>query len=106
MRLYNDRLGAIHIAVPPLDEQKEILTALTKNLTTLNTAIDRTEREIKLLQEYRTRLIADVVTGQLDVREAAQHLPAEAEILPAPAEDDGTNDEEIDDLLTAEAADA
>ena len=33
------------------------------------------EREIDLLREYRTRLIADVVTGKLDVREAAARLP-------------------------------
>ena len=31
----------------------------------------------RLLTEYRTRLIADVVTGKLDVREAAAHLPYE-----------------------------
>jgi type I restriction enzyme S subunit len=36
-------------------------------------------REIRLLREYRTRLIADVVTGKLDVREAAARLPEEAE---------------------------
>ena len=39
-------------------------------------------RQIELLQEYRTRLIADVVTGKLDVREAAAHLP------------DGTDDQD------------
>ena len=37
------------------------------------------EREIDLLREYRTRLIADVVTGKLDVREAAARLPDEVE---------------------------
>ena len=31
--------------------------------------------QVELLQEYRTRLIADVVTGKLDVREAAAQLP-------------------------------
>ena len=42
----------------------------------LNSAIARTEREIALMQEYRTRLTADVVTGKLDVRAAAANLPA------------------------------
>ncbi len=37
------------------------------------------QREISLLREYRTRLIADVVTGKLDVREAAARLPDEVE---------------------------
>jgi type I restriction enzyme S subunit len=32
----------------------------------------------QLLNEYRTRLIADVVTGKLDVREAGAQLPEEA----------------------------
>jgi type I restriction enzyme S subunit len=43
----------------------------------LDTALARLEREIELLREYRTRLVADVVTGKLDVRPAARQLPAE-----------------------------
>ena len=35
----------------------------------------RLEREIELLREYRTRLTADIVTGKLDVRTAAEALP-------------------------------
>ena len=41
--------------------------------------IDEARREIALLREYRTRLIADVVTGKVDVRAAAQGLPEEVE---------------------------
>jgi type I restriction enzyme S subunit len=37
------------------------------------------EHKISLIREYRTRLIADVVTGKLDVREAALLLPDETE---------------------------
>ena len=36
----------------------------------IDTAIDKTQRQIDLLREYRTRLIADVVMGQVDVRGA------------------------------------
>ena len=42
-------------------------------------ATEAAQREINLLREYRTRLIADVVTGKLDVREAASRLPDEVE---------------------------
>jgi type I restriction enzyme, S subunit len=42
-----------------------------------NTAIARTEREIALMQEYRTRLTADLVTSKLDVRAAAAPAPAD-----------------------------
>ena len=50
-------------------------TALTRN----GLATAQSEREIALLREYRTTLTAEVVTGKLDVREAAKHLPAIAE---------------------------
>ena len=55
-----------------------------------------TSDEIRLLREYRTRLIADVVTGKLDVREAAARLPEEVE-EPEPldeAEADGDAEED------------
>ena len=78
LRLYNDRFGAIHVALPPTDEQGAILVGLAAELSGVNTAISRLEREIDLLREYRTRLVADVVTGKLDVREAASRLPDEA----------------------------
>jgi type I restriction enzyme S subunit len=45
----------------------------------LEKTIETARREIALLREYRTRLIADVVTGKLDVREAAGRLPDEAD---------------------------
>ena len=44
----------------------------------IQVASGRIEREIELLREYRTRLVADVVTGKLDVRPAARQLTAEA----------------------------
>ena len=75
-RLYTDDFYDIRLPVPPLDEQKEIMSTMTVETAVLNTAIARTEREIALMQEYRTRLTADLVTGKLDVREAAAQLPA------------------------------
>ena len=86
LRLYNDRLGAIHVALPRRDEQSAILQGLADELSGLKTAISRLEREISLLREYRTRLVADVVTGKLDVRPAARHLLAEP-LEPEPALD-------------------
>ena len=51
--------------------------ALGEATADISTAVARARRQIELLQEYRTRLIADVVTGKLDVREAAARLPDE-----------------------------
>ncbi len=56
------------VALPSLDEQVIILRALTEQCQPLNDAIQRAKEEIKLIREYRDRLIADVVTGQVDVR--------------------------------------
>ena len=70
----------------------------------LNLTISRLEREIELLREYRTRLVADVVTGKLDVREAAAQLPVEAECASADTtedmDDDTDESEPTDEELT------
>lgn len=73
------RMKGIEIPLPTtLKVQAGIVKALNARMVGFNTAISRLEREIKLLREYRTRLIADVVTGRLDVREIAARLPVEA----------------------------
>ena len=54
----------------------------------IETRIHSIEQQIKLVGEYRTRLIADVVTGKLDVREAAAQLPDEIEEPASPSEPD------------------
>ena len=68
-------LFQIVVPVPPVDEQREVVRTIEVATHDLNDAISAARREIDLLREYRTRLIADVVTGKLDVREAADRLP-------------------------------
>jgi type I restriction enzyme S subunit len=63
--------------VPPLKEQQLIVDYIATETLPISKAISRVECEITLLREYRTRLIADVVTGKLDVREVAKGLPEE-----------------------------
>ena len=67
------------ITVPTFEEQVAIARYLDDATANTEAAIAHARREIELLREYRTRLIADVVTGKLDVREAAASLPDEAE---------------------------
>jgi type I restriction enzyme S subunit len=67
------------IPIPPREEQAAIVEHLDQRLADLEHDALRSEREIDLVQEYRTRLIADVVTGKLDVRDAAVWLPDEVE---------------------------
>ena len=78
-------VGRLPLHVPPIEEQQTICRLIQEDTRSLSTAISRLEREIELLREYRTRLVADVVTGKLDVREAAARLPDEA--APDTAED-------------------
>jgi len=93
------KLGVIVGILPSLLEQNAIVAFLANATSGITSAIDTAQREIALLREYRTRLIADVVTGKLDVREAAANLPDEVE-EPEPleeiveVEDEETNGED------------
>jgi type I restriction enzyme S subunit len=77
LRLYPEQFLRIKLVCPPVHEQRTILERITAETAASDQAIATAESEIDLLREYRTRLIADVVTGKLDVREAAALLPDE-----------------------------
>ena len=85
------------VALPPLDEQRTIIRSIANQTAPLESSIARLEREIELLREYRTRLVADVVTGKLDVRAVAAQLHEE----PTP----DTPEEDADLIIDSEAAD-
>ena len=71
-------------ALPPIDEQERLLSDIRRELASADRNINLVCCQISLLREYRTRLIADVVTGKIDVREAAAALP---EVDPLAADD-------------------
>lgn len=77
--LSNQNFYNVRSVFPPVGEQHAIVGFIAGATKTLDAAIRAARREIGLLNEYRTRLIADVVTGKLDVREAAAALPPEAD---------------------------
>ncbi|MGH3644335.1 MAG: hypothetical protein ACRDUX_35555 [Mycobacterium sp.] len=81
-------LRNLQLALPPIDEQRRVVAFADAETTLLVATIDRACREVELVREYRTRLIADAVTGRLDVREAAARLPAEPEEAEWLADDD------------------
>ena len=58
------------VLIPPRSEQDRIVAWIDTQWNQLTLAIEHAKREIELIYEYRTRLIADVVTGKLDVRGA------------------------------------
>jgi type I restriction enzyme S subunit len=57
------------LAIPKPNEQREIVEHINKETALLNTTISKIEKEITLTEEYRTALIAEAVTGKVDVRE-------------------------------------
>lgn len=63
-----DFVKGFEIALPPLDEQDQILDSLEVATAEQDVALQRISDEIALLREFRDRQIADVVTGQIDVR--------------------------------------
>ncbi|CAN5907228.1 restriction endonuclease subunit S [soil metagenome] len=85
---------ALTAIFPPKAEQDAIAEYLDRAVQSFDVPIAVAQREISLLREYRTRLIADVVTGKLDVCEAAAQLPAEAEDLEPLDEADALTDGE------------
>ena len=96
-RLYTDDFYDIRLPVPPFEEQGQIVSGILEATAGLNGNICRFERQIELLREYRTRLVADVVTGKLDVRMAAARLPGEAPLDRAEDDTDLGDEMEADD---------
>jgi type I restriction enzyme S subunit len=95
--LTGERLRGHRFPYPPVDEQTNIVSHLDSETDRMNIPIASIKHEISLLREYRTRLVSDVVTGKVDVREAAAGLPDEAGV------DDAEIDETADDDLPVES---
>lgn len=68
-RLYTDDFNTISIPVPPLEEQHQIMNAVSSYMDKMKQYENCLTKEIEVLQEFRTRLISDVVTGKIDVRD-------------------------------------
>ena len=86
-----EQIKAFVVAVPGLSEQNEIVKFVADETAKINLASSVAYREMELLREHETRLIADVVTGKLDVRAIAASLPEAIE----PAIDDEPDDVDL-----------
>ena len=78
----------VDLPLIPASEQEEIADYIEQETAKIDRAIPVLEKEIELLKEYRTRLISDVVTGQMDVRnvEVPEYTPEEDIAEEAPEE--------------------
>jgi restriction endonuclease S subunit len=63
-------LHHVEVPIPPIQEQQAIVERVKQATATIDIATDLLDREIILMTEYRTALIAEAVTGKLDVRRA------------------------------------
>lgn len=99
-------LRHFRVLLPPVAEQREIIKRVSDATAAIESTARLAEHEILLLQEYRTRLIIDVVTGKLDVAEAAARLrdePAGADRLAQPdvlldVDDDAGEDATLEEI--------
>ncbi len=97
LNLNTETVGNIVMGWPPAEEQQRIVQHLDGSLRLLDEADRRASRAIELLREYRTRLIADVVTGKLDVRGIElPPLDDDAPLGEIDAPDDGDAEEPLE----------
>jgi type I restriction enzyme, S subunit len=93
------------VLLPSREIQDDITKWIDASTLTFSNSISLVEKEIALLQEFRTRLIADVVTGKLDVRALAATLAETVELEPIEEPSDAEDLEEtMDDAENEEVA--
>ena len=99
------RLGTLKLALPPTrEEQAAIIRHLVQETAAADRGIEAANRELAFIHEFRTRLIADVATGQLDVRRIAASLPDLSEELAESAITEDDFDEASEELEREEVA--
>ncbi len=100
--LNSGMVARLLLPLPSIEEQHQIEELIHETNKKIDMIVTAIYKEISLLREYRTRLIADVVTGKLDVREAAASLldeVEEPEVLEDETLEDGDNVEnELEDV--------
>lgn len=83
------------ILVPPIDEQTEIVDYLDATCEKIDAAIAKMEEKITNLQDLKIRLVADVVTGKIDVRDVK--IP-EYEFVDEDVDSDSEGENDLDDI--------
>lgn len=60
-------MKGMYLPVPPLSEQRAIVSYIIERTSKIDTLIEKLKKEIECVKEYKQRLISDVVTGQVKV---------------------------------------
>ena len=93
--LQMDKMKEIPFIVPPADEQTAIVDYINCMLPQYDVAIEKLTVEVETLEEYKTKLIADVVTGKVDVRNVK--IP-EYEFVDEDVDSDSEGENDLDDI--------
>lgn len=91
--LQMDKMKEIPFIVPPIDEQVAIVEYIKETLPRYDVAINKLSAEVETLEEYKAKLIADVVTGKIDVRDI--EIP-DYEFIDEDADSDSDSDEDAE----------
>ena len=78
-RLYWQDFKQLPAPCPPYAEQRSIVEYLARARADIDRAVERARRQVELLVEYRKRLVVEVVTGKLDVRQTPLHPKRDAQ---------------------------
>ena len=92
--LQMDKMKEIPFIVPPADEQVAIVEYIKKTLPRYDVAIEKLTAEVETLEEYKAKLIADVVTGKIDVRDV--EIP-DYEFVDENADSDSDSEEDVEE---------
>lgn len=96
-RVSTDFVKNYIVGLPLVDEQRQIVDYIRKKIGEIDNIIEKAQHEIELAQEYRTRLISDVVTGKVDVRDIKVEEAADEEL--ADVLDSSEEIEELEDSV-------
>jgi type I restriction enzyme S subunit len=94
--LTGEKLRAHRFVFPPFQEQREIVDTVDVECRKVDAAISSENREVALIQELHSRLIADAVTGKFDVRALATSLP---EMIEREAIEDLVEEDDLDEAI-------
>ena len=67
--IYKDDIKSMLIILPPIEFQEVVMNYIKEETSNIDTLISKYQKQIDLMQEYRTSLISQAVTGKIDVRE-------------------------------------
>src|SRR5262249_6090546 len=105
LRIPMSKLKLVQLPHPDQQEQAAIVDHIAQATSSISRAIESARNELSLLKQFRTRLIADLITGKLDVTRATAKLPDERpEPTPLDEREDLAQDESTEMEIEAQEA--